>query len=648
MKKKVFNVKPMTTRPKAAKVSNVTTRSQTRTKNTTNFLTTPDPIGFYLENADKRNLRLLSKESNQAFFDNLKCADAQELQEELQAMRNEPEPCKNTAKVIYNPKKGMQRAIMCAIMSTGQLHVYVNTGDLETFLASESVKCFDKNYELKLTLLYPTQEGPPPKPKLYCRGGFHALRLHCVDAQELEAMRQSTSLECKNFSTRMWYNPDENLQHAIMCAIISESQRLHMYVNQGHLAKFLSSESVKCFDNNYYMRLTLLCGGDPQGVLQPEELHCHGGFRALKGGWARDGRLRDQEGVEVVRFTGNTQVAELAFWENESLMELVDVNTIEVIAKGAFRSCRSLTQLGDMRALTTIGNLAFAKTQLTQLGDLSSLTTIKIGAFFECTSLTKVGDLSSLTTISEGAFFGCTSLTKVGDMPALRTIGDGAFDRCTSLTKVGDMPALRIIGLGAFEGTQLTQLENMSNLRLIGRRAFYSTPFTQLGDMPALTTIGARAFYSTQLEKLGGLPALRRIGAWAFYSTQLEKLGDMPALTTIHAHAFHGTPLEQLGKMPALTTIGQYAFEGYGELQTLCLPKSLDTVEKEAFEGCPLKKLSVEPGAEFDCYCENLARKLRLLDGVSVTGDGDPYRVRAGPHDVVFAPSHGSKNDGMM
>ena len=46
----------MTTRP--AKVSNVTTRSQTRT---TNFLTTPDPIGFYLENADKRNLRLVSK-----------------------------------------------------------------------------------------------------------------------------------------------------------------------------------------------------------------------------------------------------------------------------------------------------------------------------------------------------------------------------------------------------------------------------------------------------------------------------------------------------------------------------------------------------------------------------------------------------------
>ena len=57
----------------------------------TQILTTPDPIGFYLDNADKRNLRQVSKAFNRAFLDNLKCADAQELQ----AMRSEKKPCKN-------------------------------------------------------------------------------------------------------------------------------------------------------------------------------------------------------------------------------------------------------------------------------------------------------------------------------------------------------------------------------------------------------------------------------------------------------------------------------------------------------------------------------------------------------------------------
>ena len=136
-------------------------------------------IGRFLENADKRNLRLVSKGFNRAFFDSLECADAQEIRSELQDMRKEPEPCKNTAKVIYNSEKGMQRAIMSAIMSVKQdLHVYVQTGDLDPFLASESVKCFDKNYALKLTLLYPAaqEDTPVQPPELRCAGGFRALK----------------------------------------------------------------------------------------------------------------------------------------------------------------------------------------------------------------------------------------------------------------------------------------------------------------------------------------------------------------------------------------------------------------------------------------------------------------------------------------
>ena len=90
-------------------------------------------IGRFLENEDKRNLRLVSKGFNRAFFDDLKCADAQELQSELQDMRKEPEPCKNTAKVIYKPETGLQRAIMCAIMSKNEAH----SSDLHVYLTSK-------------------------------------------------------------------------------------------------------------------------------------------------------------------------------------------------------------------------------------------------------------------------------------------------------------------------------------------------------------------------------------------------------------------------------------------------------------------------------------------------------------------------------
>ena len=130
----------MTTRsPKAAKVPKV------------EGIISDINIGKFLNNGQNRNFRQVSKAFNEAFFDNLKCADAQELQ----AMRSEKNPCKNTAKVSYNPDKGIRRAIMYAIMSVDQkLHVYVKRANLEPFLAS-SIKCFDQHYALELTLMYP-------------------------------------------------------------------------------------------------------------------------------------------------------------------------------------------------------------------------------------------------------------------------------------------------------------------------------------------------------------------------------------------------------------------------------------------------------------------------------------------------------------
>ena len=143
------------------------------------ILTHPDiGIDELLDKESRRKLGEVSKSLNQAYVDNKQCVDASTLQ----AMRKESEPCKNTAGVIYTPEKGIQRAIICAIIpkEEQELHVYVktNTGDLERFLASQSVKCFDKNYALKLTLLYPVaqEDTPAQPPELRCAGGFRALK----------------------------------------------------------------------------------------------------------------------------------------------------------------------------------------------------------------------------------------------------------------------------------------------------------------------------------------------------------------------------------------------------------------------------------------------------------------------------------------
>ena len=281
-------------------------------------------------------------------------------------------------------------------------------------------------------------------------------------------MRQSQVPPCEN-TARVVYSRGMGMQRAIMCAIMSPDNKLHVYVDQDVLAEF--SESVKCFDQHYALELTLLYPAAEDEPPQPEELRCAGGFRALRGGLASDGRLQDQRGVQVVRFTGNTHVAENAFRENESLMELVDVNTIEDIHDNAFFEVTQLRQLGDMPALETIGSNAFGFCDsLTNVGDLPSLTTIGESAF-EHTRLTQLGNMPELTDIGRYAF--CyTPLTQLGDMPLLKTIGESAF-ALTSLAQIGDMRSLKTIGNNAF-----ADCRNLSGVRLpktlthVGRDAF--------------------------------------------------------------------------------------------------------------------------------------------------------------------------------
>ena len=475
--------------------------------------------------------------------------------------------------------------------------------------------------------------------------------LECVNAKELEIMRQSQVPPCKN-TARVMYKSDMNMQRAIMCAIMSPDNKLHVYVETDHLEPFLDSQIVKCFDKNYKLKLTLLYHRDPTTQEYPEDppprpnLRCAGGFRPLKGGWARNGRLQDQEGVEVVRFTGNTHVAENAFRENKRLIELLDVNTIEDIHDYAFYEVKQLRQLGDMPALKTIGKRAFFGTNLTQLGDMPALTGIGVGAFAQ-TQLEQLGDMEKLTTIGGGAFYK-TKLAKIGDMTLLTEIGESAFYR-TNLTQIGDMQALKTICERAFLGTPLAQLGNMQALETIGNQAFYDTPLKHIGDLRSLKTIGNGAFQDTKLAQLGDLSSLTTIGDWAFtgtplaqlgnmqelktignrafYLTSLKQLGDLSSLTTIGDFAFFGTPLAQLGDMRSLTTIGNFAFANCRDLSVVRLPKTLEEVKKNAFLGLA-GEITVEPGANFVCKCVLLAEKLDKITDVRVEREGPgTYRI---------------------
>ena len=64
--------------------------------------------------------------------------------------------------------------------------------------------------------------------------------------------------------------------------------------------------------------------------------------------------------------------------------------------------------------------------------------------------------------------------------------------------------------------------------------------------------------------------------------------------------------------------------ETHNNLNIVHLPKSLKSVEFNAFRNCRLRRIIVEPGAAFRCSCYCLAKKLRRrakTEKVRVTDD---------------------------
>ena len=352
-------------------------------------------------------------------------------------------------------------------------------------------------------------------------------RMQCVDADELTKMRTSKS-PCEN-TARVVYKPKMNMQRAIICAIMSPGNKLHVYVDRGDLAEFERSESVKCFDKHYALSLALLYHRDPAmqeypepPPPKPEELRCAGGFRALKVQVAEKGRYDDEGGVQVVRFGGSTMVEQRynTIYDYD-LFALLDVSDINDIRYRAFANCKRLSVV---------------------VGGMQTLRFIGYEAFTNCTSLRRLGKMPNLVDLGDAAFGNCVKLLEF-DAPNIEEIGSFAFSNCLSLSQLGDMPHIRIIEQGAFFGC--------------------------------------------------------------------ESLAQI-----------------SFGKKSSLEEIFDSAFEDCEKLQKVRLPNTLRRVGDGAFKGCPLRKLTVQRGADFECACMTLVKRLRLIKKVQIIEPKDYFSPR--------------------
>lgn len=305
-----------------------------------------------------------------------------------------------------------------------------------------------------------------------------------------------------------------------------------------------------------------------------------------------------------------TGIADYAFLDCDTLVNLVNLNQCRYIGEGAFYNCSKLESVVLHNRVTKLPDYVFYKcTSLYNINVPTYLEQIGRAAFYKCASLGGTLDFSgtlAFRSVGANAFYQCTNLRNVNFGENLTDLGTYAFYNCTSLQGVLIPDTVRDIPNFAF--AFCPALETMtigSGVERIGDYAFYKCQgLTELRLPDALKVIGNNAFYKcTGIRVLELGESLETIGDYAFLG--LDQVTDMTLPAT-------------------LTSIGKHAFKGLASLRTLIIPKSVCDIRINAFFGCRNVTFFVEEGTDMSGWNIRWNSSNRpAVIGVSLSDDGD-------------------------
>lgn len=139
--------------------------------------------------------------------------------------------------------------------------------------------------------------------------------------------------------------------------------------------------------------------------------------------------------------------------------------TITAIGDEAFTGCRvytangvtywnGLTSVTLPETISSIGDGAFALSDVASVNIPLAVNTLPMGCFGNCTKLTDITIPSHVKTIGPMAYYGCTGATTLTLEEGVETIGEMAFFDCNKLTEVSIPASVKTIGDKAFGGRE--------------------------------------------------------------------------------------------------------------------------------------------------------------------------------------------------
>ena len=323
--------------------------------------------------------------------------------------------------------------------------------------------------------------------------------------------------------------------------------------------------------------------------------------------------------------TSNTTELEQVDWIDESTFHVyglkykrikgdsvMNVGYIDVPPKGELTIPGIINTKNGKYIVTVIGEQAYTKCEkITSVKLPETIVTIERGAFSDCVSLSNINLPSSLVRIKSGAFYGCTSLTSIVIPSNVSEIGED----------LGVSPALE--GSVYIPSMNLSNpfilCTNLTSIKVDNRNRTFDSRNNCNAIIHTSTNEIICACKSTEIPN-----EVVTIGPCAFRLCKgLTSLKVPESVTGIANEAFSGCTNLVSISLPDNAKLGSYVFYNCVSLETITLPKNMESTGNGTFQKCSglnhvalPKKLKIIGSNVFD-GCEKLER-INIPEGVTL------------------------------
>ena len=256
-------------------------------------------------------------------------------------------------------------------------------------------------------------------------------------------------------------------------------------------------------------------------------------------------------GVTITGYTGSTG--------NIIIPSELGGKPVTAIGEKAFFQNKTITSVKIPEGVTSIGNSAFAQTNLTEVEIPKSVKNIERYAFNCCYNLEEVTIPGGVQRTGNYAFAYCSRLKQVIISDGVEIIGASAFYGCSSLTEVTIPKSVTSIEYEAF--TDCDALKTV----------YYGGSQTDWGKI----SIGSD---NDPLTKAEIICAIQESNGFAYTVT-----GDEATITGYTGSAKNLVIPSELGGKP-VTAIGEKAFYEY-KMLNIYIPKTIKAIGEDAFAG---------------------------------------------------------------